>query len=871
MKEILKRIFSNRIQALPVNKQVIAGFGVLTSLLIVLAFTIFSLINQMSIRQLDVQKSFDLTKAINNSKHNLLQEQFIMMELLESDANFQVKDWKIEHEKAKNSIQSNLHSIHTIANQKNWGNDFLRRKKLLVNNMIQIEKTYKTKLLILLEKQIELTNEKIQLKQNEKQNISEILKNKNISSEIDTQYDYISISSNRILNIEENIIERMLHHASESSSKFTNYAYSIIIILAIFCLFIAFYFGNSIIKRLNHILGEDPLIVSSYLDNLAKGNIQFDFNKKENATGLLKSIEQLIENFKEKITIAENVGNGNFEDNIHLSSKNDHFGIALQNMINNIKENQNQIKSLTTIQKSILNSTEQSIISTNLEGTIIAFNKAAEKMLGYSSEELINQTSPAIFHDLNEVVEYAEILSLEYETTIIPGFEVFIHKAVKNGFDKREWTYIDKNGLKFPIELTTSPILDFENKIIGYTGVASDIRMRKEYEEQLIKSKEIAENLAKAKDEFMSSMSHEIRTPLNGILGFTNLLLTDKKLNTEQRQQIETIKISGDILLVIINDILDIAKIESGKLSIEQAPVNLRALTENIVNTFNVKIDEKKIKLKTIIDNSIPEFVLTDSVRISQILLNFISNAVKFTPENGIISVEATQVFEDDDISKVKFSITDSGIGIPEDKIDSIFDAFVQTSDDTARKYGGTGLGLTIVKKITELLEGEIYVESELGKSAKFTVILSLKKINSINNKENIVFSIKDLKILLVEDNAINQLLAQTVLAQFETIVTTAENGLIALDYYRENDFDIILMDLMMPELDGYQTTIEIRSLDDQVKKDIPIIALTADVTNSVITKCKEAGMNDYISKPFDGNELKNKILTLINRRDENN
>lgn len=387
--------------------------------------------------------------------------------------------------------------------------------------------------------------------------------------------------------------------------------------------------------------------------------------------------------------------------------------------------------------------------------------------------------------------------------------------------------------------------------------------------------KEITEKLSRSKDIFMSNMSHEIRTPLNAILGFTDLLNNSTNLTNEQQKQLELIKISGDILLVIINDILDLSKIEAGKMRIEEHPLNLKELTQLIIDAFVVKISEKELTVNIVTDINLPNNLLSDSVRISQILFNLVSNAIKFTQNKGSIDIEILLKDDNQQSCIVEIIIQDSGIGIPEDKLYSIFDAFEQTSNDMSRKYGGTGLGLTIVKKIITLMDGDIFVKSDVGFGTKFIIYLPFRKKtkNSMKDVSNNLKSLKieetekiteTRKILLAEDNVINQLLAQTVLKRFGFIVTTVDNGKLALEAIEKEDFDLILMDLMMPEIDGYEATKLIRELNDENKKNIPIIALTADVVSINSDKCKKWGMNDYISKPFEPQNLFIKINQLI-------
>ncbi|MBW4361620.1 ATP-binding protein [Flavobacterium taihuense] len=395
---------------------------------------------------------------------------------------------------------------------------------------------------------------------------------------------------------------------------------------------------------------------------------------------------------------------------------------------------------------------------------------------------------------------------------------------------------------------------------------------------KLVEEKERSEQLAMARDEFLSSMSHEIRTPLNGILGFTDLLLKNRSLDAESKKQLDYIKISGDILLVIINDILDLAKIESGQIALYEKPFDLSNLTKLIYDTFSGKTQAKEIDFKILINKKVPAILNGDSIRVSQILFNLISNSVKFTQKKGKITVKIKLDKEEAGFYHIKITVKDSGIGIPQDKIDTIFDPFIQVSNDTARKYGGTGLGLTIIKKIINIMNGEIHVKSKLGVGTKFTVNLLFAKENaksvplkSIINKDKSAVSVNrggKIKVLLVEDNRINQILAQKVLSKFNFDCVTVDNGSLAVEAVIRENFDIILMDIMMPIMNGYEATAIIRNLEDKTKKSIPIVALTAVVTGSIIEACSSEGIDRYLSKPFESEELYNVIIELVHKED---
>ncbi|HET6245900.1 MAG TPA: ATP-binding protein [Bacteroidia bacterium] len=434
---------------------------------------------------------------------------------------------------------------------------------------------------------------------------------------------------------------------------------------------------------------------------------------------------------------------------------------------------------------------------------------------------------------------------------------------------------IDSNEKEHMVREEVRPIIDAEGSIVKMYGTLQDITEQKKVEE-LTKEKKLSEELSIAKDQFFSSMSHEIRTPLNSIIGFTKLLLKNGITET-QRKQLQAVKSSGDILLVLINDILDLSKIDAGKIHFEETELELAELVNTVTTSFEIRFGEKHLRVVNNYDHNIPKIVLGDPVRIEQILLNLLNNAFKFTPERGQISINATLQKEDNETASIEFSISDTGIGIPPEKLGTIFEPFLQANNDTSRKYGGTGLGLSIVKRLVKLMGGTISVKSKLNEGSTFSFILPLKKTTatevsqetSVLLRTSELHEIGHLKILLAEDEPLNQFLIETIMHHFDFEVDVAENGKIVIELLEKNDYDIILMDLMMPEMDGYKATKNIRSKMKPPKSLIPIIALTADVNNQVVAKCKEAGMNDYSSKPFNEIELLNKMSRLVKKNKE--
>ena len=380
-----------------------------------------------------------------------------------------------------------------------------------------------------------------------------------------------------------------------------------------------------------------------------------------------------------------------------------------------------------------------------------------------------------------------------------------------------------------------------------------------------IVASEIAEAAVVSKQQFLSNMSHEIRTPMNAIIGFTKVILKTN-LTAQQSEYLQAIKLSGNALIVLINDILDLAKVDSGKMVFEEIPFKLSNSLTAILHLFQNRVEEKNLQLFKEYDAAIPTVLLGDPVRLHQIILNLVSNAVKFTSK-GSITVSVSLLTEDETTAEVEFRVTDTGIGIEENKTESVFENFHQASSDTSRIYGGTGLGLAIVKQLVEAQGGHITVKSKIAQGSTFSFSLLFKKTDKQVELDNELIEInhdlKNIKVLVVEDMSLNQLLMKTILDEFGFERDVAENGLIAIEKLKKKNYDIILMDLQMPEMNGFEATEHIRKT---MHSNIPIIALTADVTTVDLAKCKAAGMDDYIAKPVDEKILYSKIVGLVKK-----
>ncbi len=407
------------------------------------------------------------------------------------------------------------------------------------------------------------------------------------------------------------------------------------------------------------------------------------------------------------------------------------------------------------------------------------------------------------------------------------------------------------------------PIIDEKGKVIKLYGAIVDITDRKSIENDLLKAKELAEYAAEAKSEFLSTMSHEIRTPMNALIGFTNLLLRTNPTE-EQSKYLNVLKFSGENLLVLINDILDFSKIEEGKIVFEQIDFSVEVLLDNIRAAMSPRANEKGLQLKLLIDKDISGMVVGDPVRLSQIFTNLVTNAIKFTSEGKIV-ISATIGNKDFEKTSIDFEVRDTGIGIAADKLEYIFERFTQASSDTTRKYGGTGLGLTITQRLIELQGGRIKVESELGKGSifMFSLVFKNSEVEPVPELKKITVRVQSLKgasILMAEDNEVNILLVRQFMKLWDVECDFAKDGAQAVEKVQLKNYDLILMDLQMPVLDGYQATKQIRSLPQERYKTIPIIALTASAMLDIRHKAFDSGMNDYISKPFNPDMLYDKI-----------
>ena len=535
---------------------------------------------------------------------------------------------------------------------------------------------------------------------------------------------------------------------------------------------------------------------------------------------------------------------------------------------NELKAFTYSVKLASQYSLSLIEASLDPLVTISPEGKITDMNEAFANITGITRKKL---TGSDFFDYFTEQHKAGEVYQ-----------EVFAKGSIANS----PLTLRHKNGKLTDVLFNGSVYKDDRGNIQGVVIVARDVTVQKRIENELIEAKvfaeiasliaekakskaesatRIAENAVKAKQQFLSNMSHEIRTPMNAIIGFTKVVLkTD--MSAKQKEYLTAIKMSGDTLIVIINDILDLAKVDAGKMTFEKIPFKMALSISAMLHLFETNILEKNLELVKEYDNKIPEVLVGDPMRLHQIILNLVSNAVKFTSK-GKITVSVRLINEDEEKVTIEFAVTDTGIGIPENKIGKIFDNFQQATSATSRLFGGTGLGLAIVKQLVEPQGGSISVKSKLDEGSTFSFILSFIKTNTeaiLETKiEELNTEIKNIKVLVAEDIPLNQLLMKILLEEFGFEHDIADNGKIAIEKLQNNPYDIILMDLQMPKMNGFEATEYIRNT---MNSKIPIIALTADVTTVDLSKCKAVGMNDYISKPVDERLLYSKIIELLKK-----
>jgi PAS domain S-box-containing protein len=550
------------------------------------------------------------------------------------------------------------------------------------------------------------------------------------------------------------------------------------------------------------------------------------------------------------------------------------FVLSIVRDISNRIKNEAETRELA----SIVENTQDAIIGKDLDGIITSWNIGAEKIYGYKKEEVIGKHVSLVFP--KEKIEdlYA------------------IMKKIKNGdkVERFETIRKKKNNEFIDVSVTVSPIYDLEGNLVGASNITRDItenkktekELRDRYEEisalyeeltaieeelrtnymELEKAKTEADKANEAKTLFLANMSHEIRTPMNGIIGLIDLL-KETKLSNNQKEYLDMLSNSSRVLLSILNTILDISKIESGKFELILKPFNLKKTLDRIIKELSIACSRKNLEAYYYIDPYINYDLIGDEIRLNQVLINLINNAIKFT-EKGQIVFKLRQIDCTNNKLRLQFSINDTGIGIKEEFRNDIFKKFSQQDMTYTKRYSGTGLGLAISRDIVKLMNGEIWYESieNVGSTFYFTAefLLGYGKDNNVEHHDSTKKELNEAKILIVEDNEINMKITCEILNGLGYEYKYAYDGKEALKLLEEDNFDLILMDIQMPELNGYETTKIIRENEIRSHKHIYIIAMTAYSLNGDRERCIDSGMDDYISKPFDINTLKNVILKFL-------
>jgi len=534
-------------------------------------------------------------------------------------------------------------------------------------------------------------------------------------------------------------------------------------------------------------------------------------------------------------------------------AESEQLNLALDQKIRENERTQRLLRKNEVMLSGVISSALDAIVIIGEVGHIIHWNKAAAEIFGYTESEVRGRT-------LMET-----IIPFSYQYSNWNGFKGFFGDKEDSFVNQRiEMKAVRKNRQEFPIELTITEIKD-DNEFY-YSAFIRDISSRIQREQELLQMKEKAELAAKAKSQFLSVMSHELRTPLNAVIGITHLLLQSQP-REDQQEDLRTLQFSGESLLHIINDILDFTKLDSGKIELSAIDFNLRELTQSLYQSFSFTAKQKNIVFDVEYDERMPFYVKGDNFRLSQVLNNLISNAIKFTQEGSVkLRVELKESNETSFVTR--FSVVDTGIGIPMDKQEKIFEKFTQADSDITRLYGGTGLGLSISSQLVKLMGSAICVESIPGQGSDFHFSIVLQQggmqaaavpaAPKIVTKSNDQF--KNKLILLAEDNAFNANIARRFITGWGGQLEIVVDGRQALEFVARKKYDLILMDVQMPVLDGFACTRKIR----KHFKDIPIIAITASPKNEIINEIIACGMDDFVSKPFKPNELRSKLLEWL-------
>uniref|UniRef100_UPI004048772C ATP-binding protein n=1 Tax=Mariniflexile sp. TaxID=1979402 RepID=UPI004048772C len=544
-----------------------------------------------------------------------------------------------------------------------------------------------------------------------------------------------------------------------------------------------------------------------------------DFSEKPQYAEFLNMVNDAYKSFDKDILHVENIleasSNELFKANQKLILERDSTKTKLENIVNNVGG---------------------VIFETDLHGNFTYLNKAWTEYSGLSIKHTIGKN----FKDflLGENIDG----NLKFEKLFYGKKKhiKFIFKYYRN--NKLMW-----------FEVKCKLVVNHKAVPTGFIGTIIEVTNLKNIEIELNRA-------SKSKDAFFSTMSHEIRTPLNAVTGLTNILLMEDYL-PEQAENLKALKYSGEHLLGLINDLLDFDKIKSGKLNLVEKDFGLNYFLENIKSHFSLRAEKKGLKFYLVKENELPNSIIGDDLKLAQIIKNLLSNSLKFT-EKGSVQLSIKNLGIDKNKIKLEFKVVDTGIGISKDRQGSIFESFTQADSDISIKYGGTGLGLSISKQLLEIQNSTLVVESELGKGATFSFIITYKVSNRLNGFEPDMVKIQpsyeplSINVLVAEDNKMNILILKKFFSNWKVNYEIAENGKELLEIYKKSDFDLILMDLQMPVLNGYEATKRIRKLSNPTKANVPIIALTAFAQTDIRKKTERYKMNGFMGKPFNPIQL---------------
>ncbi|GAB1462300.1 PAS domain S-box protein [Pedobacter sp.] len=508
------------------------------------------------------------------------------------------------------------------------------------------------------------------------------------------------------------------------------------------------------------------------------------------------------------------------------------------------KKAEQELEVLSTVARK----THTGVAICDKNGEITWVNEALEQLIGYSAAELSGKMLGDVLS--NDETDRQVVLQARAASEHKKSFSIEVLAQTKKG--QPIW-----------LEVANTPIINAKGQIERYIELITDITERKQVERDIIQAKEQATQLSEAKEMFLSVMSHEIRTPLNAIIGMTNLLIENDPKQS-QKEDLNILKFSGENLLNIINDVLDFTKIETGNLHLEFLPVNLQLLCNDIISSLKVNATKQQNILSLNFDEQIPTLVSADKLRLYQVLMNLLGNAVKFTT-NGRVELTVKMQHESTAKVDVYFEVKDNGIGIPLDKKDYIFETFTQARADISRKYGGTGLGLAITKKLLKLYQSDIKVDSVEGKGASFSFVIGFDKVTNVEAQEKlrpVVFDGK--RVLIVDDNEINIVIAMRILIKWGFVLDFAADGYEAIEKITKNKYDLVFMDIKMPGITGFETTTIIRGMEEEYYRTLPIVALTASTLHNQESKFKESGMNGHILKPFNPSEIKQVLAQFL-------